>query len=94
MLNTEEYSFVKNTIILPLKEYDEKYKSELELTLEKCLTNDTLEKAAAELHIHSSTLRYRLQKIKNLTNADYFSTQGKYLLNTAYIISKLDPYSL
>lgn len=92
MLNTDEHKFLKRNVILPLNDYDKKYKAELWLTLEKCLTTGTLEKAAAELHIHSSTLRYRLQKITDLTNIDYFTARGKFMLNTAYILAKLESY--
>lgn len=90
-LDTTEHRIIVKQIINPIKEYDSKFRAELWLTLEICLSASSLEKAAQNLHIHSSTLRYRLGKIKTLTNIDYFTVEGRLSLNLAYILAKLAP---
>ena len=88
-LETREHDIIVKKLIEPIKNYDSKYNSGLWATLEKCLIIGSLEKAAQDLHIHSSTLRYRLQRIKEITDVDFFSPDGRFLLNLAYILSKL-----
>ncbi|MDR3587170.1 MAG: PucR family transcriptional regulator ligand-binding domain-containing protein [Desulfosporosinus sp.] len=92
-IDTTEHRILIKQIINPIKEYDCKYHAELWLTLGTCLAASSLEKAAQELHIHSSTLRYRLGKIKTLTNIDFFSAEGRLSLNLTYILAKLTPMS-
>lgn len=89
-MGTFEHLWFKNSIIDTIQEYDQKYHAELWNTLEKSLNSSSLEKAAQELHIHTSTLRYRLSKIYTLTSADFFSPDGRFLLKLAYILEKLD----
>lgn len=89
-LASYEHKWIINKIILPIKEYDEKYAAELWLTLERCLLAKSLENAAADLHIHSSTLRYRLQRIHAITGIDFFSQQGGFLLKMAYFLAKIE----
>lgn len=89
-IGTYEHEIVTQKIILPIKHYDEKYEAELWATLIKCLFAKSLENAASDLHIHSSTLRYRLQRIKDLTDVDFFSPHGNFLLKLAYIITAID----
>ena len=85
--NTVEHDYIVNNIIKPIQDYDENCKAALWVTLGKCIINDTLENAAKDLHIHIGTLRYRLLKITELTNEDYFTDTGKYFLRTAYALS-------
>jgi purine catabolism regulator len=89
-LGTNEYNMMVRDIIDPIKEYDGKCNSELWVTLEACLVVGSLEKAAQALHIHSSTLRYRLQRIHEITGVNFFLTEGKFALHLAYVLSKLD----
>ncbi|HHW42926.1 MAG TPA: hypothetical protein GXX25_03790 [Desulfotomaculum sp.] len=89
---SHEYDLLIKQIIDPLKKYDQKYNTELYPTLEKCLCISSLEKVAQEMHIHISTLRYRLQRIHEITGVDYFTVQGKFLLNLAYIAETLSKY--
>lgn len=88
-LNTNASATFFNRIIDPILEYDSKYKSELWTTLECCFTHGTLEKVSAELFIHISTLRYRLQKIQVLTNYNYFDIKGRMSLYLAYLLYKV-----
>jgi purine catabolism regulator len=88
-LGTYEHQIVVEKILAPINEYDRKYNSTLWMTLEKCLLTSSLEQASKELHIHSSTLRYRLQKIKSITDVDFFLPQGKFFLTFAYVLSKI-----
>ncbi|WP_278566289.1 PucR family transcriptional regulator [Emergencia timonensis] len=60
----EEYY---RSLIKPINEYDKKYKSELLATI-KCFVECSLDhvKTGKQLHIHENTVRYRLNKIKEL----------------------------
>lgn len=88
-IGTYEHQEITKTIITPILEYDQKYNTELWYTLDKCLDLPTLEKAALELHIHPSTLRYRLEKIYTLSGADYFNPEGRFILKLANLLAKL-----
>ena len=90
LLNTEEHALIKAQIIKPLETYDRDYHADLCATLETCIQSETLEISASKLHIHVSTLRYRLGKINDLIGVNYFSPQGKYLLTTALMLAKLE----
>jgi len=76
-------------IIGPIQDYDRQYKSQLWATLECCFLHGTLESVAASLFIHISTLRYRLQKIQNLTGYNYFDIKGRMSLYLAYLFHKV-----
>lgn len=76
-------------LIEPIKSYDNHYKSELWSTLECCFEQDTLNSAADMLFIHISTLRYRLQKIQELTGYNYFENKGRMSLYMAYLLDKV-----
>lgn len=89
MIGTAGEEMIYRTVINPIRDYDHEYKQDLWLTLEECLSHNTLEAAANALFIHSSTLRYRLQNIYNLTGYNFFDNMGKYVLNTAYILYKI-----
>lgn len=81
---------LRETVITPLLQYDEQYHSELWLTLEVCMKSDKLEPAASKLHIHSSTLRYRLQKIEALTGYSYFNLHDRIVLYFAYLLHTIE----
>jgi DNA-binding PucR family transcriptional regulator len=55
----------------PLDRYDARHKSELRATAETYFdTGGNLEEAARRLHVHVSTLRYRLGRITELTGVN------------------------
>ncbi len=89
MVGTSGEEEMYRTIIDPIHKYDEEFHQQLWLTLGECLSNNTLEAASKVLHIHSSTLRYRLQNICNITGYDFFTNTGRYVLNTAYILYRI-----
>lgn len=90
MLNTDEHKLIRSKIISPLEKYDKKYKSYLIETLETCIKTETLQEAAKGLFLHTSTLRYRLEKIHEITGENYFTNVGKYSLTNAYLLLKLE----
>lgn len=90
IMKTREYETLRETIIKPLREHDELYKSELWDTLRTCLEFDNLGDAANSLFIHKSTLRYRLQKINAITGQNYFTSVGKFMLQVANIAQQLE----
>ena len=89
LMDTDEYKTIYNDIIKPLIEYDKKNNTKMLDTLKACIVNETLDGAAKELFVHINTLRYRLEKIKELTNVNYFSGEGKYLLTNAYYFNEI-----
>lgn len=75
--SSELQQFFSETV-KPLIEYDEKYRTGLVLTLETYLRLDgKVEAAAKELFAHRHTVRYRLERIKDLTGLDISSTDGR-----------------
>lgn len=76
---------IYESIINPILEFDRKYHGDLWITLEECMKTEKLETAAANLHIHSSTLRYRLQKLETITGFNYFSFKDKAALYAAFL---------
>lgn len=60
-----------NRIVIPLKDYDEKYNTELFNTAVRYIENDgNLQVTAEELFLHKNTIRYRVNKIKELLNME------------------------
>ena len=64
--------------IAPLIAYDEQYGTELVLTLETFLANDgSMAATYKQLFTHRHTIRYRLERVKELTGLDVNSTDGR-----------------
>ena len=64
--------------VLPLVEYDEQYATELVTTVEAFLDSDGAVSAAAErLFTHRHTVRYRLDRVRELSGHDLGSTEGR-----------------
>jgi sugar diacid utilization regulator len=64
--------------IAPLVSYDEQYDTELVRTLESFLDADgNVAKTAERLFTHRHTIRYRLDRAKELTGLDVSSTDGR-----------------
>ena len=61
-----------------LAAYDEQYETELVRTLETFLDADgNVAKTAEKLFTHRHTIRYRLERVKELTGLDVGSTDGR-----------------
>ena len=64
--------------VAPLAAYDEQYETELVRTLETFLDGDANVAGTAErLFTHRHTIRYRLERVKELTSLDVGSTDGR-----------------
>lgn len=60
-----------NRVIMPVKNYDEKYNMELFDTAVKYIENDgKINETANALFLHKNTIRYRINKIKELLNME------------------------
>lgn len=88
-IGSSESGIFFNRIISPILEYDKQFKTDLWSTLESCFSNDKLEQAAAALHIHISTLRYRLQKVENLTGYSFFNSHDRLTLYLSFLLYKV-----
>jgi sugar diacid utilization regulator len=74
---TELEGFFDETVA-PLVAYDEQYETELVRTLETFLDADGNVAGAAErLFTHRHTVRYRLERVRELTGLDVGSTDGR-----------------
>jgi sugar diacid utilization regulator len=64
--------------IQPLADYDEQYETELVLTVEAYLDNDgNVAATAKQLFTHRHTVRYRLERVRELCGHDVSSTEGR-----------------
>jgi PucR family transcriptional regulator, purine catabolism regulatory protein len=64
--------------VAPLVAYDEQYETELVRTLETFLDADgNVAQSAQRLYTHRHTVRYRLERVKELTGLDVASTDGR-----------------
>jgi sugar diacid utilization regulator len=64
--------------VAPLAAYDEQYETELVRTIEAYLENDgNVTPTAAQLFTHRHTIRYRLERVKELCGHDITSTEGR-----------------
>jgi sugar diacid utilization regulator len=64
--------------VAPLVAYDDQYETDLVQTLETFLDADgNVAGTAARLYTHRHTVRYRLERVKDLTGLDVASTDGR-----------------
>jgi DNA-binding PucR family transcriptional regulator len=64
--------------IAPLAAYDEQYETELVATVEAYLDNDgNVTPTAETLFTHRHTVRYRLERVRELCGHDLSSTEGR-----------------
>jgi len=74
----EELRRFHDETIAPLTEYDEQYETELVRTLETYLDEDgNVAQTAQRLFTHRHTVRYRLERVRELTGLDVGSTDGR-----------------
>ena len=64
--------------VAPLSAYDEQYETDLVTTIEAYLENDgNVTPTAEQLFTHRHTVRYRLERVKELCGHDITSTEGR-----------------
>jgi sugar diacid utilization regulator len=64
--------------VAPLSAYDEQYETELVATVEAYLDNDgNVAATAKRLFTHRHTIRYRLERVKELCGHDVSATEGR-----------------
>ncbi len=64
--------------IKPLADYDEQYETELVTTVEAYLDNDgNVAATAKQLFTHRHTVRYRLERVRELCGHDVSATEGR-----------------
>ena len=73
----ELHRFYEETVA-PLSAYDEQYETDLVKTIEAYLANDgNVTPTAEQLFTHRHTVRYRLERVKELCGHDMTSTEGR-----------------
>lgn len=88
-VDSKDAAIFTRRIAEPIQEYDRQSNTELWNTLETCFQYDKLEGVADALHIHISTLRYRLLKIESLVGFSYFKNRDRLTLYLAYLLYRL-----
>ncbi len=64
--------------LAPLAAYDEQYETELVTTVESYLENDgNVAQTAGQLFTHRHTIRYRLERVRELSGHDISSSEGR-----------------
>ena len=64
--------------VAPLSAYDDQYETELVATIEAYLDNDgSVTPTANQLFTHRHTIRYRLERVRDLCGHDITSTEGR-----------------
>ena len=64
--------------LAPLAAYDEQYETELVATVEAYLDNDgSVAQTAARMYTHRHTIRYRLERVRELAGHDISSSEGR-----------------
>ncbi|MFN8214991.1 MAG: helix-turn-helix domain-containing protein [Solirubrobacterales bacterium] len=64
--------------VKPLSDYDEQYETELVATVEAYLDNDgNVAATAKQLFTHRHTIRYRLERVRELCGHDVSATEGR-----------------
>lgn len=64
--------------VAPLAAYDDQYETELVRSVETFLDNDgNVTQTAEQLYTHRHTVRYRLERVKELSGHDLASTEGR-----------------
>jgi sugar diacid utilization regulator len=64
--------------VAPLVAYDEQYETDLRVTVDAFLEEDgNVTPTAERLFTHRHTIRYRLERVKELCGLDIFSTEGR-----------------
>lgn len=73
----ELQGFYEETVA-PLVAYDEQYETDLLTTIDAFLDNDgNVTPTAKQLFTHRHTVRYRLERVRDLSGHDIFSTEGR-----------------
>lgn len=87
--NRKELESFRSEVLGPLNEYDKRHGGELLPTLTAFLEDtENLSIVADKLHIHRNTLRYRLQKVAEITGRNLGDTQDRMQLFFATIVDK------
>lgn len=86
--DSNEYNMVNMLILQPILQYDKENKTNLFETLETAISTNSLEVTAQTLFVHINTIRYRLQKIQDLTSKSFFRFNDRYLLYAAVLLKK------
>lgn len=90
LIETSNGKEILSKITNSIKKYDDDYNTELYKTFLTYITNDLVRnKTAEELHIHVETLRYRLNKIEDITGYSFNNSKELMLLILSKEMSEL-----
>lgn len=84
--NSRECDLFLEETIMPIAKHDRHERDCIIQMLASVYENTSLEEAAKKENIHVNSIRYRLQKIKNICGLDFFIQAEKYIILTAYML--------
>ena len=91
--NPDRLAGFRRRVLEPLDTYDRDHGSSLRQTLELACSNGWNVLATARAaHVHHSTLRYRLERISQLTGVDLKDQDGRLSLQLALLVDRLAPH--
>lgn len=88
--DSPESQWIYKNILMPLKQYDQKYHYDLLGTLDAIFNTQTLEEAARKLFIHINTIYYRIKKMEEITGKNLNVYTDRYLLMQAAFMNAAD----
>lgn len=88
--NAPQIANLEEKVIQPLIEYDQTHQLDLIGTLGESIQTDSLKDVANNLFIHSTTLRYRYERIEQITGYNFLTNKGKFVLTCAYFVLMLN----
>lgn len=72
-----------------LKDYDKRHQSQLTMSLRVLLETRSLRTSAESLHVHTSTLKYRVKRINEILDADCQEPETSFNLQVALRIDEI-----
>lgn len=87
---TSHYKYIKANVLFPIIDFDKEYNAELLKSLYMYNNLGSISKAAKYLQIHVNTLRYRLEKIYDITGLDMNIPKDNIQLAFAVAIADLE----
>lgn len=88
--NTSVYSDILNKHVDPLRKLDNKKDKVYWTTLKETIYCQTIQEAAEKLFIHKTTVKYRLDKIKEYINLDFYDPTEKIKLIHVFMVYTIE----
>lgn len=88
--NSNQVTSLEDNVIQPLIDYDQTHQLGLIETLGESIQTESLKDIANNLFIHTTTLRYRYERIEKITGYNFLTNKGRFVLTCAYFVYMLN----